>query len=72
MDGTDERAERHRNKAGSQRRQGSDLADMLRGERELVILDMYRPEDREAAEKFVQMLYEQQGNIRVFSKKNFQ
>lgn len=43
----------------------ADLADMMRGDRNSLELDMTEPEHRQAAEWFVMLLAEQQRNIVV-------
>ena len=46
----------------------ADLADLLRGDRDALTLDMLEPGDRIAAEWFVKLLEQQQGNIRVMQR----
>ena len=42
----------------------ADLADLMRGDRDALTLDMTEPGERQAAEWFVRMLAENQHNIR--------
>jgi hypothetical protein len=46
----------------------ADLADLLRGDRDALALDMTEPRDREAAEWFVRFLAENQANIRFVAR----
>jgi hypothetical protein len=43
----------------------ADLADLMRGDRNSLELDMTEPDDRQAAEWFVKLLADQQRTIRV-------
>jgi hypothetical protein len=55
-------------RAGGYSHSVADLADMMRGDREQLILDMTEPSDRQAAEWFVLFLFQQQKNLRVLRK----
>lgn len=48
----------------------ADLADLLRGDRDALALDMTEPGDRQAADWFVKLLAEQQHNIKFVQRFN--